>query len=133
MEKRSPLYYIGQYLLILLVAFSLSAGTLAINNFITHNEKVSFFTELGVFFLGALAFVASYLVGAFVIPGPTQKSWGLISVGIIWGVFLIVISLMVVLKFMQPIYPFLSAIQNYSLSGLILAQTSTRLRSAVKP
>lgn len=130
MEKRSPLFYIGLLLQILFVLIGFGTGTLAINNFIVHSDSISLTTKYLVVFLGALAFIISYFVGAFAYPDPAKKFSFLIW--FIWGVLMITIILVFILNLEQPIAQFLNAIQVYSFAGLILAHASNRLRTVIK-
>lgn len=140
MEKRSPLFYIGLFVLLILAIFSFSAGTLGIAGFIRSDKSISFLAEFGISFLSAITFIVGYFVWVFAFSGSkafalsflTKTSRLAAAVFFTWGILLIVLSILIIVKFFSPIRTLLQALQNYSFAGMVFAWASDRFRTATK-
>jgi hypothetical protein len=138
MEKRSPLFYVGLFVFVILAILSFSAGTLLTVFFIEGNSP-TLFIEIGLSNLGAVVFMVSYFVNTFAYPPPIIVSQNQIktyclggAIFFIWSTLLLGLLILSILKSTLPIHGLLIAISNYGFSGMLLAWVSRRIKAMKK-
>ncbi|MBI5934332.1 MAG: hypothetical protein HY867_11540 [Chloroflexi bacterium] len=129
MEKRSPFYYFGLFVLVVFTIISFSMGNLMVIDFVA-DPKVNHYIYGWLPFLGTFTFIAGYFVRLFSAQNP--KRHRLIFV---CGIFLPLIALFIA-GIQTPdhflIRLLLIAGVNYFYAGALFAWSSDRLRTVLK-
>ena len=139
MEKRSPLFYVGLILLLMVAALSFGSGTLSVMKAIGNYKSTSYTQEILISSLAVFAFIVGYFVGIFPIPSSaTTRAWLLATPTIATAAFLfrmlfIMGSLiLIILHRDRPLNPIVWAGINYCYAGIIFALASNLFRRTIK-
>jgi hypothetical protein len=137
MEKRSPIFYVGLFLLLFFAILSFGMAAVDISVFI-RIEAVSFLTKMVVSTLCAVGFVVSYFVFTLVFPigkpypaNAINRSCSGLVVLIVW--VMLSAALTILSTSLHNSYSQLfKAAYDYNLAGMFFAQASNRIRAMKK-